>query len=168
MARKAPPGGDRPSDQVHHERLSMAQPLQQSTHTDTSHSFGNLPNSQVIIVGISEKELSRAQQIISLFMSGLIHVIPMGDDDSSKNDLTNTQNLDNSNVQNLDIRKSSFQMRDMGPNGLDSPGPKPSNGDHGPKSTGETDRKAPFDDGDGAPTGFVGQVIPQLVPGTMT
>lgn len=107
MAREAPPSGDRPLNQAHHEWLSMVQPIQLSMNTDISHNSGNFPNRQAITVGISELELSRDQKIISLLKSSLIHV-PMGANDSSKNDQTNTENLDNSNMQSLDIRTSSF------------------------------------------------------------
>lgn len=69
-------------------------------------------------------------------------------------------------MQSLDSQTSSFQMPVMGLNGLDSPSPEASNGYHGSNSIGKTDRGAPSGDGDKGPVGFVGQGIPQLVPGT--
>lgn len=68
------------------------------THTESSHSFGKSYISSTITVEISEEELSRDKNIISLMIMGQIQVILKVGDDSKSLDPSQVKNLDNSTL----------------------------------------------------------------------
>lgn len=75
MEHEAQEDGEWPPNQVHQKHLDMAHLLQHDMRNKQAYSSGKSRNSPAITVDISQEELLRVQEIISLMNLGQIQVI---------------------------------------------------------------------------------------------